>query len=123
MTDEFMGPPWQMDWRLDALAARDALPEYAQKMVDEARAELVTAKDPYFRGIDTDGDLPKTMYVEPVRSSDPKGPRILYFDYHQGWLVYTFVPRSVDPQILVVEVFWMGSEPPTDLPEDPPAEP
>lgn len=123
MTDDFMGPPWQMDWRLDALAARDALPEHAQKLVDEARAELVTAKDPYFRGIDADGNLPETMYVEPVRSSDPKGPRILYFDYHHGWLVYTFDRRYVDPQILVVEVFWMGSEPPTDLPEDPPAEP
>jgi hypothetical protein len=23
-----MGPPWQMDWRLDALASRDALPEH-----------------------------------------------------------------------------------------------
>jgi len=46
------------------------------------------------------------MYVEPVRSSAPKGPRILYFDNHMGWLVYTFVRRSADPQILVVEVFW-----------------
>ncbi|MGW3492583.1 hypothetical protein [Streptomyces sp. NPDC001020] len=46
MTDEFMGPPWQMDWRFDALADRDGLPEPAQKIVDEARAELVTAKDP-----------------------------------------------------------------------------
>lgn len=72
MTDEFMGPPWQMDWRRDALASRDALPEHVRKMVDEARAELVTAKDPYFRGLDADGDLPETMYVESVRSSDSK---------------------------------------------------
>jgi hypothetical protein len=52
VTRAFMGPPWQMDWRLDALARRDGLPEHVQKKVDEARAELVTAKDPYFRGID-----------------------------------------------------------------------
>ncbi|MEJ1200772.1 MULTISPECIES: hypothetical protein [unclassified Streptomyces] len=44
MTDEFLGPPWQMDWRLDALADREALPESVREMVDEARAELVTAK-------------------------------------------------------------------------------
>ncbi|WP_282702889.1 hypothetical protein [Streptomyces sp. CC219B] len=106
MTDEFMGPPWQMDWRLDAVASRDALPEHVRDMVDEARAELVTAKDPYFRGIDTGGALPETLRVEPVRSSDPKGPRILYFDGGNGWLVYIFVPRSEDPQILVYEVFW-----------------
>ena len=46
------------------------------------------------------------MRVEPVRSADPKGPRILYFDNHRGWLVYTFIPRAEDPQITVVEVFW-----------------
>ncbi|MDX3455708.1 hypothetical protein PV396_27850 [Streptomyces sp. ME02-8801-2C] len=106
MTDAFMGPPWQMDWRLDVLARRDTLPEHVQKMVDEARAELVTAKDPYFRGIDTDAGLPETMYVEPVRSTDPKGPHILYFDNHRGWLAYTFVLRAEDPQIIVEEVFW-----------------
>jgi hypothetical protein len=106
VTDAFMGPPWQMDWRLGALAGRDALPEHVRELVDAARAELVTARDPYFRGIDTDADLPETMYVEPVRSSDPKGPRILYFDNHRGWLVYTFDPRPEDPQIVVMEVFW-----------------
>ncbi|MFC8307907.1 hypothetical protein ACFUMJ_19515 [Streptomyces olivaceus] len=106
MTDEFMGQPWQMDWRLDAPADRDGLPESARKVTDEARAELVTAKDPYFRGIDADADLPTSMYVEPVRSTDPKGPHILFFDNHRGWLVYTFVPRIQDPQITVEEVFW-----------------
>ncbi|NUV59098.1 hypothetical protein [Streptomyces sp. CAI-85] len=34
MTDEFMGPPWQMDWTLKAQAARDALPEHVRKMID-----------------------------------------------------------------------------------------
>ncbi|MGW3940104.1 hypothetical protein [Streptomyces phaeochromogenes] len=106
MTGGFMGPPWQMDWRLDALASCDALPEHVRKMVDEARAELVTAKDPYFRGIDADGGLPETMSVEPVRSTDPKGPRILYFDTYKGWLVYAFKQRTEDPQIVVVEIFW-----------------
>ncbi|GGY96164.1 hypothetical protein [Streptomyces poonensis] len=119
MTDEFMGPPWQMDWRLDALVGRDALPDHVRRMVDEIRAELVTAKDPYFRGVDTDGDLPETMYVEPVRSSDPKGPRIVYFDNQYGWLVYTFVRRSADPQIMVIEVFWQAYEPPTESPAEP----
>ncbi|MEU2827303.1 hypothetical protein ABZ667_01325 [Streptomyces lavendulae] len=107
MTDDgFMGPPWQLDWRLDALADRNALPDHVQKMVSEARAELVTAKDPYFRGIDADSGLPETMHVEPARSSDPKGPRILHFDDHRGWLIYTFDRRHEDPQIVVVEVFW-----------------
>lgn len=120
MTDEFMGPPWQMDWRLDALVGRDALPENARNMVDEARAELVTAKDPYFRGIDADGDLPEGMRVEPVRSSDPKGPRILYFDKGYGWLVYSFDRRILDPQILVYEVFWQQADP-IVFPTPPPA--
>ncbi|MFB7456696.1 hypothetical protein [Streptomyces sp. NPDC056188] len=72
MTHEgFMGPPWQMDWTLKAQAARDALPEHVRKAIDTARAELVTATDPYFRGIDADVGLPEGMRVEPARSSDP----------------------------------------------------
>lgn len=114
-----MGPPWQMDWRLDALAHREALPEHVRKIVDEARAELVTAKDPYFRGIDADADLPETMSVEPIWSTDPKGPRILHFDNYKGWLVYTFERRVEDPQIVVVEIFWQGAEPPTESPAEP----
>jgi hypothetical protein len=106
VTDAFMGPPWQMDWRLDALAFREALPGHVRETVDTARAELVTAKDPYFRGIDADADLPKTMYIEPVRSTEPRGPRVLYFDNHRGWLVYTFIRRAEDPQIVVEELFW-----------------
>ncbi|MEU5701216.1 hypothetical protein [Streptomyces aurantiacus] len=106
MTDDFMGPPWQMDWRLDALAARDALPEHVRKMIDEARAELVTAKDPYFRGIETDADLPDSMTVGPARSSRPKGAHICSFDHGNGWLTYTFVSRAEDPQIIVEQVFW-----------------
>ncbi|GHF64437.1 hypothetical protein GCM10010218_52490 [Streptomyces mashuensis] len=106
MTSGFMGPPWQMDWTLKAQAARDALPEHVRKMVDAARAELVTADDPYFRGLDTDAVLSASMRVEPVRSSQPKGPRVLYFDHGHGWLKYTFVRRTEDPQIIVEEIFW-----------------
>ena len=106
MTDGFMGPPWQMDWTLKASTERDALPADRKKLVDAARAELVTADDPYFRGIDEDAKLPESMSVEPVRSSRPKGPRILYFDNGRGWLVYTFERRVADPQIVVEEVFW-----------------
>ncbi|MEV8479685.1 hypothetical protein [Streptomyces sp. NPDC051173] len=100
MTDGFMGPPWQMDWTLKAQAARDALPERVRKIIDAARAELVTADDPYFRGIDADAGMSEDMFVEPARSSDPKGPRILHFDCGHGWLKYTFVRRTEDPQIV-----------------------
>jgi len=101
-----MGPPWQMDWMLKAQAARDALPEHVRKIVDAARAELVTAKDPYFRGIDADADLPEGMKVHPVESSKPRGPRVLLFDSGHGWMTYTFIRRAEDPQIVVEEVFW-----------------
>lgn len=58
MTSDFMGPPWQADWTKEAEDNRNALPAEARTLVDTARAELVTAADPYFRGIDTDRDLP-----------------------------------------------------------------
>lgn len=101
-----MGPPWQMDWTLKAQAARDALPENVRKMVDTARAELVTAADPYFRGIDTDADLPAGTKVEPVQSSDPHGARVFLFDSGHGWMIYTFIRRVEDPQIIVEELVW-----------------
>ncbi|GHI06690.1 hypothetical protein AQI88_30465 [Streptomyces cellostaticus] len=118
MTDGFMGPPWQMDWRLDARAALEALPEHVREMVYAARAELVTAKDPYFRGIETDAGLPDDMKVRPDRSTDPKGRHICFFDYGNGWLKYVFVRRTEDPQITVEELFWLGTEPPTESPAE-----
>ncbi|KUL24444.1 hypothetical protein [Streptomyces regalis] len=118
MNDGFMGPPWQMDWRLSALATREALPEQVREMVDAARAELVTAKDPYFRGIETDAHLPDGMQVRPILSSEPKGARALFFDNGNGWLKYSFVRRTEDPQIVVEEIFWQE----TDLSTLPPAE-
>ena len=119
MTNEFMGPPWQMDWRLDALAARDALPDQVREIVDAARAELVTAKDPYFRGIDTDAHLPDGMWVEPALSTQPKGARVFYFDHGSGWLTYSFIPRAEDPQLIVEQLFWQEPEPPTAAPAEP----
>ncbi|MDT9698732.1 hypothetical protein [Streptomyces sp. P17] len=79
-------------------------------MVNAARAELVTAKDPYVRGIATADGLPDGMWVMPIRSSEPKGARGLFFDLGNGWLKYTFVPRVEDPQIIVEQVFWLGPE-------------
>lgn len=85
-------------------------------MVDAARAELVTAKDPYFRGIETDGDLPDGIRVRPDRSTDPKGRHVLFFDGGYGWLRYVFVRRTEDPQIVVEEIFWQRVEPSTPPP-------
>ncbi|MFI1947074.1 hypothetical protein ACH46F_24915 [Streptomyces virginiae] len=75
-------------------------------MIDAARAELVTAKDPYFRGIEADADLPDGMSVRPVESSWPKGARIFLFDGGNGWMIYSFIRHAEDPQIIVEEVFW-----------------
>ncbi len=119
MTDGFMGPPWQLDWRVDALAALEALPAHARELVHTARAELVTVKDPYFRGIETAACLPGGIEVVPVRSSEPKGAHALFFDHGNGWLKYTFVPRVEDPQIVVEQLFWQGAEPPTESPAEP----
>ncbi|WP_327403038.1 hypothetical protein OG194_25015 [Streptomyces sp. NBC_01288] len=63
MTDGFVRSPWQADWRTDALAT----------IVLAVRAELVAAKDPYFRGINADAGLPESMSVMPGRSTEPKG--------------------------------------------------
>ncbi|MCX4859651.1 hypothetical protein OG426_22820 [Streptomyces canus] len=106
MTSEFMGPPWQADWTKEAEDNRNALPALIRALVDAARAELVTAKDPYFRGIDSDRDLPTGMSVEPVQSIRPGGEHILYFDHGRGWLRYHFAPRTTDPQIVIDECFW-----------------
>ncbi|MFF7982399.1 hypothetical protein ACFZDK_25260 [Streptomyces sp. NPDC007901] len=119
MTDGLMGPPWQMDWRLDALAAYEALPGHVREIIRAARAELITVKDPYVRGIETDVCLPDGMQVMPVRSSDPKGARVLFFDDDNGWRKYTFVPRIEDPQIIVEQLVWLGVEPSTEPPAEP----
>lgn len=106
MTNDFMGPPWQADWTREAEDNRNALSDEGRDLVDAARAELVTARDPYFRGIDTDRDLPPSMSVEPVQSTRPGGEHVLYFGHGRGWLRYHFTPRATDPQIVIDECFW-----------------
>ncbi|WHM40807.1 hypothetical protein [Streptomyces sp. BPTC-684] len=102
MTDPFMGPPWQADWVEAARTYRDALPEHVRKKITNGMAELVTARNPYL----PQDELPPGSYLEPARSSRPKGPHILGFDHGRGWLRYTFVRRVEDPQIIVEEIFW-----------------
>ncbi|WP_329218676.1 hypothetical protein OG352_20100 [Streptomyces sp. NBC_01485] len=118
MTDGFMGPPWQMDWRVDALAGFEALPDHIREIVLVARGELVTAKDPYFRGIDADAGLPDGVQVIPARSTDPKGRHICLFDNSNGWLKYTFVRRTDGPQIVIEELFWQEADPVTGFPAE-----
>jgi hypothetical protein len=69
------GPPWQADRRTDALATFEVLPDHAREIVLATRAELVTAKDPYFRGINADAGSLEGMSVMPGRSTEPKIPR------------------------------------------------
>jgi hypothetical protein len=113
-----MGPPWQADWRIDALVTFEALPDHVREIVLAARAELVTAKDPYFRGIDTDAELPDGMRVMPDQSTVPKGRHLCFFDHGNGWLKYTFVRRTENPQIVIEEVFWQIYEPSTEPPAE-----
>ena len=58
------------------------------------------------RGIDTDAGLPDGMRVMPDQSTVPKGRHLCFFDNGKGWLKYTFVRRTEDPQIVVEEIFW-----------------
>ncbi|MEV7420045.1 hypothetical protein [Streptomyces sp. NPDC089919] len=44
--------------------------------------------------------------MEPVRSTAPRGPHLAYFDNHRGWVLFTFLPRVAEPQIVVEEIFW-----------------
>ncbi|HEY9439783.1 MAG TPA: hypothetical protein VIS29_14280 [Streptomyces sp.] len=60
-------------------------------MVDEARAELVTAVG---------------ISVEPVQSTRPGGEHVIYFGHGRGWLRYHFSRRTTDPQIVIDECFW-----------------
>ncbi|MEU4358791.1 hypothetical protein [Streptomyces virginiae] len=46
------------------------------------------------------------MSIEPARSTDPRGAHILYFDRGHGWLRYTFVHRTAEPQIVIERIFW-----------------
>ncbi|MFD6654356.1 hypothetical protein ACFWEB_04240 [Streptomyces parvus] len=71
-----------------------------------AGAELITAEDPYFRGIGADASLPHCMTIRPLASTSPGGPHIVDLAGGCGWLIYTFMQRHVDPRIIVTEAFW-----------------
>ncbi|MFJ7272637.1 hypothetical protein ACIQV3_39425 [Streptomyces sp. NPDC099050] len=47
MTDELPRPPWQMDWTAEPLHEFESMPEDGKQLLLSARAELVTAIDPY----------------------------------------------------------------------------
>ncbi|MFH8665242.1 DUF6193 family natural product biosynthesis protein [Streptomyces anulatus] len=53
------------------------MPAEGSDLVMSARAELITAEDPYFRGIDADASLPHWMTVRPLASTSPGGPHIV----------------------------------------------
>ncbi|MFC8914803.1 hypothetical protein ACGF5F_34420 [Streptomyces sp. NPDC047821] len=106
MTDDPPLPPWQMDWTAEARRVFDAMPADARRLVLAARAELVTAPDPYYRGIDTDASLPHWITVRPLASTSPGGPHIADLAGGRGWMIYTFIRRHAEPQITVTDAFW-----------------
>ncbi|MFF9158002.1 hypothetical protein ACF1AB_37905 [Streptomyces sp. NPDC014846] len=82
------------------------MPEDAKQLVLSARAELITAADPYYRGIDADASLPHWITVRPLASTSPGGPHIADLAGGRGWLIFTFIRRHADPQITVTDAFW-----------------
>lgn len=106
MTDELPRPPWQMDWTAEALQEFESMPVDGRQLVLAARAELVTAADPYYRGIDADLALPHWITVRPLASTSPGGPHIADLAGGRGWLVFTFIRRHADPQITIADAFW-----------------
>jgi hypothetical protein len=103
--DEPLRPPWQTGWTKQAQHDLQNIPAEASDLVLSARAELITAEDPYFRGIDADASLPHWMTVRPL-ATRPGGPHIVDLADGRGWLIYTFMRRHIDPQIVVTEAFW-----------------
>ncbi|MEU5812031.1 hypothetical protein [Streptomyces sp. NPDC047718] len=106
MTDDLPGPPWQMDWTVEARQDFEAMPADGKQLVLAARAELITAPDPYYRGIDADACLPHWITVRPLASTRPGGSHIADLAGGRGWLVFTFIRRHAEPQITVTDVFW-----------------
>ncbi|WP_256104178.1 hypothetical protein [Streptomyces sp. ODS05-4] len=106
MTDDPPLPPWQMDWTVEARAHLDAMPADGRQLVLAARAELITAADPYYRGVDADASLPHWITVRPLASTNPGGPHIADLAGGRGWMVFTFIRRHAEPQIVVTDAFW-----------------
>ncbi|OEJ23153.1 hypothetical protein AR457_00025 [Streptomyces agglomeratus] len=102
MSEEFTGPPWAADWTKLAAEYRDALPARVRDLINDAVIDLITCRHPY-----RDDGLDLTQVsIEPVRSTEPRGAHILYFDHGHGWLRYTFVHRTAEPQIIIESLFW-----------------
>lgn len=99
-------PPWQMDWTKIAWDDFQNMPAEGRDLVTAARAELITVEDPCFRGIDADAGLPHWITVRPLASTNPGGPHIADIAGGRGWLIYTFIRRHAEPQIIVTEAFW-----------------
>ncbi|MEU2955611.1 hypothetical protein ACIA78_38435 [Streptomyces xanthochromogenes] len=99
-------PPWQMDWTAEARHTFDTMPTDGRQLVVAARAELITAVDPYYRGIDADAHLPHWISVRPLTSTSPGGEHIADLAGGRGWLIYTFIRRHAEPQIIVTDAFW-----------------
>ncbi|WP_240508862.1 hypothetical protein [Streptomyces agglomeratus] len=76
MSDELPRPRWKMDWTAEALREFASMPEDGKQLFLAARAELITASDPYYRGIDADVSLPHWLTVRPLASTSPGGPHI-----------------------------------------------
>lgn len=74
MTDDLPRPPWQMDWTVEVRQEFENMPDDGKQLILAARAELVTAVDPYYRGIDTDAGLPHWITVRPLASTRPGRP-------------------------------------------------
>ncbi|WP_255306545.1 hypothetical protein [Streptomyces sp. Wb2n-11] len=106
MSDELPCPPWKMDWTAEALHDFESMPQDGKQLFLAARAELITAPDPYYRGIDADVSLPHWLTVRPLASTSPGGPHIVDLAGGRGWLIFTFIRRHADPQITVTDAFW-----------------
>ncbi|MEU0664258.1 hypothetical protein [Streptomyces lavendulocolor] len=95
-----------MDWTIEARHEFDQMPPDGKQLILAARAELITATDPYYRGIDADASLSHWITVRPLASTNPGGQHIASLAGGRGWLIYTFICRHAEPQIIITDAFW-----------------
>lgn len=79
------------------------MPTDGRQLVMADRAELITASDPYYRGIGADAFLPHWTTVRPPASTSP---RIAGLAGGRGWLIHTLIRRHAEPRIMVTDAFW-----------------
>ncbi|MGW7195650.1 hypothetical protein [Streptomyces chryseus] len=82
------------------------MPGDGKRLFLAARAELITAPDTYYWGVDADVSLPHWLTVRPLASTSPGGPHIADLAGGRGWLIFTFIRRYADPQTTVTDAFW-----------------